>query len=243
MKKKAPRNTSSPDKHDCSDNLTSYIAFPCHNGVHSERVILLCTRYGPLYQLEFWPEPELTFFHEEFLKNSEWIPSIVGQSKWPQNCYRILREFGIWSEKQSEICTDLDTILATHPIKIVFCIRLLLYCLNLFYYIFQCPIEGALSYVPYCIPPLLLYVFYTVYTLLALGDKSEFLIWKGDWHTEIGQVHCFAYPVSAHTCYHYLFLSTIQSSIDPIHLLAQFHPVKSFMQNSPPILPSLASAR
>ena len=30
--KKAPRNTSSPDKHDCSDNLTSYIAFPCHNG-------------------------------------------------------------------------------------------------------------------------------------------------------------------------------------------------------------------
>ena len=39
--KKAPRNTSSPDKHDCSDNLTSYIAFPCHNGVHSEKVILL----------------------------------------------------------------------------------------------------------------------------------------------------------------------------------------------------------
>ena len=82
-----------------------------------------------------------------------------------------------------------------------------------------------------------------LYTLLALGDKSEFLIWKGDWHTEIGQVHCLAYPVSAHTCYHYLFLSTIQSSIDPIHLLAQFHPVKSFMQNSPPTLPSLASAR
>ena len=183
---------------------------------------------------------------EEFCMNPlcwQMLNLLVGQSKWLQNCYRILREFGIWSEKQSEICTDLDTILATHPIKIVFCIRLLLYCLNLFYYIFQCPIEGALSYVPYCIPPLLLYVFYTVYTLLALGDKSEFLIWKGDWHTEIGQVHCFAYPVSAHTCYHYLFLSTIQSSIDAIHLLAQFHPVKSFMQNSPPILPSLASAR
>jgi hypothetical protein len=48
---------------------------------------------------------------------------------------------------------------------------------------------------------------------------------------------CFAYPVSAHTCYHYLFLSTIQSSIDPIHLLAQFHPVKSFYAKQPPYLP------
>ena len=100
--KKAPRNTSSPDKHDCSDNLTSYIAFPCHNGVHSEKVILL---QDMVHFINWNSDRNCFFFLEEFLKNSlcwQMLNLLVGQSKSPQNCYRILQEFGIWSEKQSE---------------------------------------------------------------------------------------------------------------------------------------------
>ena len=51
--KKAPRNTSSPDKHDCSDNLTSYIAFSIHNIIGSARKVLRFNIYNILISSEY----------------------------------------------------------------------------------------------------------------------------------------------------------------------------------------------
>ena len=79
--KKAPRNTSSPDKHDCSDNLTSYIAFSC-----------LVKEW---YFYKIWSilptdrSDRNCFFYSRNFFCLIFIKLTYQSIKWPQNCYRI----------------------------------------------------------------------------------------------------------------------------------------------------------